>query len=76
MIKNILTRFAENNMKDDTYIHFPFLTVGEAARYLGIGRKMVYQLIEFDQIRSVRENRAILVEKRSLDEFRSSGTLT
>ncbi|MEJ2488189.1 MAG: helix-turn-helix domain-containing protein [Anaerolineales bacterium] len=63
-------------MKDDNYIHFPLLTVGEAARYLGIGRKMVYQLIEFDQIRSVRENRAILVEKRSLDEFRSSGTLT
>ena len=76
MNKNILTRFADNNMKDDNYIHFPLLTVGEAARYLGIGRKMVYQLIEFDQIRSVRENRAILVEKRSLDEFRSSGTLT
>ena len=76
MNKTILTRLAENNMKDDNYIHFPLLTVGEAARYLGIGRKMVYQLIEFDQIRSVRENRAILVEKRSLDEFRSSGTLT
>ena len=76
MNKNILTRFADNNMKYDNYIHFPLLTVGEAARYLGIGRKMVYRLIEFDQIRSVRENRAILVEKRSLDEFRSSGTLT
>jgi len=63
-------------MQEDNTIHFPLLTVGEAARYLGIGRKMVYQLIEFDQIRSVRENRAILVEKRSLDEFRSSGTLT
>jgi excisionase family DNA binding protein len=76
MNKNILTRFADNNMKEDDTIHFPLLTVGEAAKYLGIGRKMVYQLIEFDQIRSVRENRAILVEKRSLDEFRSSGTLT
>jgi len=63
-------------MKEDNTIHFPLLTVGEAARYIGIGRKMVYRLIEFDQIRSVRENRAILVEKRSLDEFRSSGTLT
>ena len=63
-------------MKQDNYIHFPLLTVGEAARYLGVGRKVVYQLIEFDQIRSVRENRAILVEKRSLDEFRRSGTLT
>jgi excisionase family DNA binding protein len=63
-------------MKQDNYIHFPLLTVGEAAKYLGVGRKVVYQLIEFDQIRSVRENRAILIEKRSLDEFRRSGTLT
>ena len=63
-------------MKQDNYIHFPLLTVGEAAKYLGVGRKIVYQLIEFDQIRSVRENRAILIEKRSLDEFRRSGTLT
>ena len=63
-------------MKQDNYIHFPLLTVSEAAKYLGVGRKVVYQLIEFDQIRSVRENRAILIEKRSLDEFRRSGTLT
>jgi len=63
-------------MKSDNYIHFPLMTVGEAAKYLGVGRKVVYQLIEFDQIRSVRENRAILIEKRSLDSFRQSGTLT
>ena len=63
-------------MKQDNYIHFPLLTVGEAAKYLGVGRKVVYRLIEFDQIRSVRENRAILIEKRSLDQFRNSGALT
>jgi excisionase family DNA binding protein len=63
-------------MKQDNYIHFPLLTVGDAAKYLGVGRKVVYQLIEFDQIRSVRENRAILIEKKSLDQFRNSGALT
>ena len=63
-------------MKDDNYIHFPMLTVSEAARYLGVGRKVIYQLIEFGQIRSVRDNRAVLIEKRSLDEFRRRGTLT
>lgn len=52
------------------------MTVGEAAKYLGVGRKIIYQMIEFDQIRAVRENRAVLVEKRSLDEFRASGELT
>jgi excisionase family DNA binding protein len=52
------------------------LTVGEAAKYLGVGRKVVYQLIEFGQLQSVRENSAILIEKRSLDQFRQSGSLT
>ena len=75
-INNYSKRFAGNNMKADNTIHFPLLTVGEAAKYLGVGRKVVYQLIEFGQIQSVRENRAILIEKRSLDQFRQSGTLT
>ncbi|MBW2479998.1 MAG: helix-turn-helix domain-containing protein [Deltaproteobacteria bacterium] len=63
-------------MEQDNYIHFPLLTVGEAARYLGVGRKIIYQLIEFGQIQSVRANRAVLIEKRSLDLFRQRGTLT
>jgi excisionase family DNA binding protein len=63
-------------MEQENYIHFPLMTVGEAAKYLGVGRKVVYQLIEFDQIQSVRENSAVLIEKRSLDSFRQSGTLT
>ena len=63
-------------MEQDNYIHLPLLTVGEAAKYLGVGRKVVYQLIEFGQIQSVRENSAILIEKRSLDLFRQSGILT
>jgi len=63
-------------MEQNNYIHFPLMTAGEAAKYLGVGRKVIYQLIEFDQIRSVRENRAVLVEKRSLDSFRQSGTPT
>ena len=51
------------------------LTVAEAARYLGVGRKVVYQLIEFERIRAVRRCQAILVDKESLDEFRRSGGL-
>ncbi len=63
-------------MKEDNYIQLPLLTVGEAAKYLGVGRKIIYQLIEFGQIQSLRENRAILIEKRSLDLFRQRGILT
>jgi excisionase family DNA binding protein len=63
-------------MKEDPYIYFPMMTVGEAAKYIGVGRKIIYQMIEFDQIRAVREKGAVLVEKRSLDRFRASGQLT
>ncbi len=59
----------------DNYIYFPIMTVGEAARYLGVGRKIVYQLIEYDQIRVVREQRTLLVEKKSLDEFMNCGKM-
>ena len=40
-------------LETDKYIYLPLLTVGEAAKYLGVGRKVIYQLIEFDQVRAV-----------------------
>jgi excisionase family DNA binding protein len=52
-----------------------FMTVAEAARYLGVGRKVVYQLVEFERIRAVRRGRVLWVDKASLDEFRHSGQL-
>ena len=64
------------SLESNEYIYLPMLTVAEAAKFLGVGRKMVYQLIEFDQIRAVRENHAVLVEKKSLEEFRRNDTLT
>ena len=62
--------------ESNEYIYLPMLTVAEAAKFLGVGRKIIYQLIEFDQIRAVRENHAVLLEKKSLEEFRRSGNLT
>ena len=35
------------------YIYLPLLTVGEAARYLGVGRKIIYQLIEYELLKTV-----------------------
>jgi excisionase family DNA binding protein len=52
-----------------------FMTVAEAARYLGVGRKIVYQLVEYERIRAVRRGRVLWVDKRSLDEFRHSGQM-
>ena len=53
-----------------------YVTIGEAARYLGVGRKIVYQLIVFDRIRAGRRRQVILVDRHSLEEFRRSGGIT
>ena len=53
-----------------------FLTVSETAKYMGVGRKIVYQLIEFGEIRAVRKAGATLIDKDSVDAFRNSGKLT
>jgi excisionase family DNA binding protein len=58
------------------YVLLPLLTIGEAAKYLGVGRKMLYQLIEWGEIRVLRVRGSALIEKRSLEEFRARGTLT
>ena len=53
-----------------------FMTVSEAARYMGVGKKIIYQLLEFGELEAIRERSAILVAKASMDDFRSSGKLT
>jgi excisionase family DNA binding protein len=51
------------------------LTVPEAARYLGVGRKMVYQLIERGEIKAVKVGGSTRLDRKSLDDFRASGRL-
>lgn len=66
-----MTDSEEPNGGDSSYV-----TIGEAARYLGVGRKIVYQLIDFGRIRSGRRRQMILVDRDSLTEFQRSGGLT
>ena len=61
---------------EKAYTDPPLMTIPEAARYLGVGKKIIYQLIDRDEIRAVRKHGATLVDKRSLEAFRSSGKLT
>ena len=58
------------------YVTSALLTVPEAARYLGVGRKKVYELIEWGELRAVKLGRAVQVEKNSLDKFRAAGKMT
>jgi excisionase family DNA binding protein len=63
--------------RDNEYVTPPLLRIGEAARYLGVGREIVYQLLERGELKAVKgKGSVVLIEKRSLDDFRSSGRLT
>ena len=60
----------------ETYATSALLTVAEAAKYLGVGRKKIYELIEWGELKAVTLGRSVQVEKNSLDEFKTSGKLT
>ena len=62
---------------ENEYVTVPLLRIGEAARYLGVGREIVYQLLERGELKAAKgKGSVVLFEKRSLDDFRSSGRLT
>jgi excisionase family DNA binding protein len=62
--------------EDEGYVSGPLVSVPDAAKYLGVGRKIVYRLIEGGELNAVRNRGAVLVEKRSLDSYRASGRLS
>lgn len=55
------------------YIEVPVLTVSEAAQFIGVGKKVIYQLIEFDEIRAMREHGKVMIDRSSLEAFHNSG---
>lgn len=61
--------------RDENYATLPLLTISEAATYLGVGRRVVYRLIEWGELRAVKTRGAAMIEKRSLDEYRASGKM-
>jgi excisionase family DNA binding protein len=62
--------------RKDNFVYLPLLTISESAKYLGVGRKMIYQLIENGEILAVKDGGSVRVEKKSLDDFRASGKIT
>lgn len=53
-----------------------FMSVPETARYLGVGRKMVYNLLETDQLVFARERGAIRILSASVIAYQASGRMT
>ena len=55
------------------FVSAPLLSISEAARSLGIGRKDLYRLIEWGEINTIRSGDSIRVEGKSLNAFKASG---
>jgi excisionase family DNA binding protein len=71
----LYSRPGEEAVAVKQYVSTPLLSVAEAAGYLGVRRRLVYQLIENGEIRAVKMGRAVLIEERSLWEFKTSGKM-
>ena len=72
------TEWAEEESEEESgYVRGPLMTIGQAARYLGVSRKTVYALLESGRLTALKGKGSVkLVPKESLDEFRLSGELT
>ena len=60
-------------MKANQTIEAPMMSISEAARFIGVGKKVIYQLIEFDEIRAVRNRGRVLIDRSSIEAFHNSG---
>jgi len=52
------------------------VTVPEAAKFLGVGRKAIYHLLEYGELRAIRERGKILIDPCCLYEFYNKGMMT
>ena len=63
--------------EEPDFVTGSLMTVGEAARYLGVSRKTVYGLLEIGRLRAVKGKKSVkLLPREILDAFRSTGELT
>lgn len=51
------------------------VSVPEAAKFLGVGKKIVYQLLEFGELRAIRMGGKIHIDPDSLRQLRQSGRM-
>jgi len=67
----------EASEEESGYVKGPLMTIGEAARYLGVSRKTLYALLEQGRLTAIKSRKSVkLIPRESLDEFRSRGELT
>jgi excisionase family DNA binding protein len=61
--------------RKDHYNNAEYMSVPEAARHLGVGRKMVYQLLDNGALAYTRERGAIRILAEAVHSFRDGGRM-
>lgn len=62
--------------KIQPYRELPDLvSVPEAAKFLGVGRKVIYQLLEYGELRAIRQQSKIFIDPCCLYEFQTKGKM-
>ena len=52
-----------------------YVTVPEAAKFLGVGRKVIYQLLENGVLHAIRRRSKMLIDPCCLHKFRDQGKM-
>jgi excisionase family DNA binding protein len=63
---------SEMETSEDELISTLLFSISEAAKYLGIGKKELYRLIEWGEVKAVKSGDSLLVDRSSLDAFKGS----
>lgn len=64
---------SEEESIGEKFVSAPLLSISEAAKSLGIGRKELYRLIEWGEIKTIKSGDSLRVEGKSLEAFKASG---
>ena len=53
------------------FVSAPLLSIPEAARYLGIGRKVLYRLIDYGEVNAIKAGASLRVDMRTLEDVKT-----
>lgn len=61
----------EEESRVEGFVAAPLLSISEAAKYLGIGRKDLYRLIDYGEVNAVKAGDSLRVEMSTLEAIKT-----
>ncbi|MGC1402402.1 MAG: helix-turn-helix domain-containing protein [Thermodesulfobacteriota bacterium] len=61
----------EEESELEEFVSAPLLSIPEAAKYLGIGRKDLYRLIDYGEINAIKAGDSLRVDMSTLEDIKT-----